>query len=83
MDIKVVTLYYDKNEKEGFYPITYPIDGYESIDIEFEFKDSCWQQISGNPIDEFDYIERKNILNILNDETHNAKNIFDLLGYLI
>jgi hypothetical protein len=84
--VKIITLYYDSYEKnfgDGFYPQTTFVQGYESINIQFNFTDGCWQQSSGDPITGFDGNERKNILNLLNHHNYISNNILDTLGYLI
>ena len=99
--VKTITLYYDSYEKnfgDGFYPQTTFVQGYESINIQFNFTDGYWQQSSGDPITGFDGNERKNVLNLLNhhDKLHSeviagttvpaiyvSNTILDILGYLI
>ena len=86
MVIKYITLYYDINEKNNgeYYPVTTFVKGHISILVGFKFTDSCWQQVTGDrPIDGFENDERNNLLKLLNDDTFKAKNILDLLGYLI
>ena len=84
MVFKSLTLYYDKNEKDGFYPTTQFSTGNEEIIIEFVFtEDGCWQQNTHPPIDELYTTERINILNLLNDQFHSSKILLDPLGYLI
>ena len=84
MITKSLIMYYDKNEKDGFYPVTTFSVGNEEISIEFVFTDDgCWQQNTEHPIDELDTTERTNILNLLNDQFHSSKILLDPLGYLI
>jgi hypothetical protein len=86
MVIKNITFYYDGYEKrfgDGFYPLTKPVNGYETISISFKFIDGCWQQISGDPINGFDGNERRKVLVLLNDNEYKSFIILDLLGYVI
>ena len=82
MITKSLKLYYEK-DPDGFYPVTYYSNGNEEISIDFIFIDGCWQQYTEYPISEFDYTERKRVLDLLNDELHFSNIILDTLGYLI
>jgi hypothetical protein len=86
MVVKNITFYYDGYEKkfgDGFYPLTTPFKGYQTMSIEFEFIDGCWQQISGDSINGFDGDERSKVLVLLNDNEHKSFIILDILGYVI
>ena len=86
MVVKYVTVYYDPYEKtygDGFYAYTKFSKGFESILTGFKIVDSCWQQVTGDPITGFDGNERNAFLELLNDSEFQSKNILDIFGYLI